>query len=129
MAADTMKDDERDELQAVQARFVDDPDADYSALNDTFHRLINATAPRRTRWLLGHLARSVPADYYEFADGWNALAGHHHEEILDAILRRDADAARQAMEDHLHESGVGAVEVLRGLGFWDDGHSPEEGSA
>ena len=120
MAADTLKDEDRDDLEAVQARFVAGGEADYSVLNDRFHRIINATAPRRTRWLLGHLARSVPADYYEFADGWNARAGHHHEEILDAILRRDADTARRAMENHLHESGLGAVEVLRAQGFWDD---------
>ncbi len=128
MAADMLKDEDRDALKAVQSRFIEGGQADYSALNDAFHRIINGTAPRRTRWLLGHLARSIPADYYEFADGWNARAGHHHEEILDAILRRDADAARQAMEDHLHESGVGAVEVLRAQGFWNDESLAEKGS-
>ena len=90
-----------------------------SALNDRFHRIVNACAPRRTRWLLRLLEKSVPADYYEFADGWNAQAVDHHGAILRAIEARDPEAARGAMEHHLHESGVAAANALRAQGFWD----------
>ncbi len=88
-------------------------------LNERYHRIINACAPRRTRWLLRLLERSVPADYYEFAGGWNAQAVDHHQAILDAIVTRDREAARRAMEHHLHESGVAAATALRKQGFWD----------
>ncbi len=120
MAADTLKDEQIAELEAIQKRFVADSHEDLSALNDEFHRIINAAAPRRTRWLLRLLVRSVPADYYEFADGWDGKAVEHHRKILDAVVERDAQRAREAMETHLHESGVAATEALRRQGFWSD---------
>ena len=120
MAADTLKDEQIAELEAIQKRFVADSHEDLSALNDDFHRIINAAAPRRTRWLLRLLVRSVPANYYEFADGWDEKAVEHHRKILNAVIERDAQRAREAMEAHLHESGVAATEALRRQGFWND---------
>jgi DNA-binding GntR family transcriptional regulator len=123
MAADTLKDDQLTELQAIQRSFrtapANAPATELSTLNDRFHRIINGCAPRRTRWLLRLLERSVPADYYEFAGGWNAHAVEHHQAILDAIVARDAITARRAMEHHLHQSGVAAADALRAQGFWD----------
>lgn len=120
MAADTLKDEQIAELEEIQQRFVADSHEDLSALNESFHRIINAAAPRRTRWLLRLLVRSVPADYYEFADGWDEKAVEHHRRILNAVIAGDADGARQAMEAHLHESGVAATEALQRQGFWSD---------
>jgi DNA-binding GntR family transcriptional regulator len=123
MAAETLKDDQLDELAGIQTAFRLAPGntsaADLSKLNERFHRIINACAPRRTRWLLRLLERSVPADYYEFADGWNAQAIGHHQTILDAITARQPELARRTMEHHLHESGVAAADALRAQGFWD----------
>lgn len=122
MAAVQLDDDRIAQLDEIHRRFSEGNDlaaAELSALNDRFHQIIHACAPRRTRWLLRLLVRSVPADYYEFADGWNARAVGHHADILDAIRRRDPDAARDAMRHHLHESGVAAVDALRARGFWD----------
>ena len=120
IAADTLKDDEIDQLRAIHERFVVGTNDDLSALNWAFHRIINRTAPRRTRWLLRLLERSVPADYYEFTDGWDAQAVQHHAAILEAIVDRDAEEARRRMEHHLHESGMGAVAYLQRQGFWED---------
>lgn len=123
MAATGLADDRRVELRRVHEMFVGRgpelaPD-ELGALNDAFHRIVNDAAPRRTRWLLRLLARSVPTRYYELTDGWNERAAAHHGEILDAIEARDADRARRAMEDHLHESGVAAVAALRRDRYWD----------
>lgn len=107
-----------DELTAIHDRFIVNAADDLSQLNDDFHRIINSVAPRRTRWLLGHLVRSVPSQYYEFASGWNAQAVDHHSAILEAIVERDADRARSAMEHHLRESGVAAADSLEEQGFW-----------
>ena len=120
IAADTLKDEDLDELEAIHGRFRLGGHEDLSALNDAFHRIINTAAPRRTRWLLRRLARSVPTAYYEFADGWDAHAVEDHRRILDALLARDAGQARVAMEAHLHDSGVAAVESLHSRGFWED---------
>ena len=119
MAA-TMLDDERiADLAEIHARFESGATDDLSQLNDDFHRVINRVAPRRTRWLLRLLVKSVPAHYYEFADGWNAQAVEHHGSILAAIVARDPAAARAAMEHHLRESGEAAAASLQRQGFWD----------
>ena len=107
------------ELHAEFERGVDRSPADLAELNDRFHRIINSCAPRRTRWLLRLLVRSVPANYYEFTDGWDAQAVDHHAEVLAAIEARDGERAARAMEHHLHESGVAAAEALSAQGFWD----------
>ena len=119
MAALSLKDDEIAELRAIHERFEHDTGEDLSALNNAFHRVINLAAPRRTRWLLQHLVRSVPARYYEFMEGWDAQAVQHHAAILEAITERDPDGARQAMEEHLHQSGIAAAEFLQRHGYWD----------
>jgi len=121
MAADSLKEEDIESLRAVHERFTATAGAaELHELNEEFHRIINSAAPRRTRWLLRHLVRSVPAEYYEFTDGWNAQAVEHHADILAAISEGDAQAAREAMEAHLHESGVAAVAALRRRGFWSD---------
>ena len=120
VAAKTLGDDEISELRSIHDRFIDDTDDDLSALNWAFHRIINRSASRRTRWLLRLLERSVPAGYYEFTDGWDAQAVQHHAAILEAIINHEADEARRRMEHHLHESGVAAVAYLERQGFWED---------
>lgn len=120
MAAVSLKDDEVAELAAIHERFGHDTGEDLAELNNAFHQVINSAAPRRTRWLLRHLVRSVPARYYEFIEGWDARAVQHHAVILEAIIRRDPDGARRAMEEHLHQSGVAAAEFLQRNGYWDE---------
>lgn len=105
-------------LAEIHTRFLGERDADLSELNHDFHRVINATAPRRARWLLSLLARSIPARYYELVDGWHAEAVEHHGAILDALTDRDPERARQIMEQHLRASGEAAVTFLRDRGFW-----------
>ena len=113
------------ELRAVHRRFTDVEGADdldpevLQQLNHDFHRIINLAAPGRTRWLLGYLERSVPANYFEFADGWNVVAVTHHRNILEAIVAGDADGARGAMEAHLLASGEAATAQLEARGFFD----------
>ena len=120
MAATELSDEQIAALETIHARFVRGTDADLSELNDDFHRVINTVAPRRTRWLLRLLEKSVPANYYEFTSGWNQQAVEHHAAILAAIIERDGTAARAAMEHHLHEGGIAAANALREQGFWEN---------
>ena len=124
MAAISLKDDEIADLAAIHERFRHDSGEDLSALNHAFHRVINSAAPRRTRWLLRHLVRAVPARYYEFIEGWDEQAVQHHAAILEAITVRDAEAARLAMEEHLHQSGLAAADFLLRHGYWDERAEP-----
>ena len=118
IAASALDDAARAELAAIHARFENAPATELSGLNRDFHRIINRTAPARTRWLLGLLEKTVPSRYYEFADGWDAKAIGHHQLIIDAIVAKDADGARRAMEFHLHESGLAAAAAFEAMGFW-----------
>jgi len=120
LAAEQLSDDEIDELAAIHRRFEQGSHAEMSAANHDFHRLINRGAPRRTRWLLALLERSVPADYYEFSAGVYADAVADHATILAAIAGRDPNGARRAMEHHLRQGGAAAAETLRRQGFWKD---------
>ena len=119
MAAELLSDDDLVELADVHASFDTAAPGQLSALNGAFHRVINRVAPRRTRWLIELLLQSVPANYFEFADGWNAQAVEHHGEILDALRSRDPERARHAMEAHLHAGGAAAVASLDQQGFWE----------
>ncbi len=118
LAAELLTDDDLDALTAVHRRFEHGTLAEMSEANHSFHRIINSVAPRRTRWLLALLERSVPAHYYEFSDGLYANSIADHRAILDALVARDRDAARWAMEHHLCEGGRAATEALARQGFW-----------
>lgn len=120
MAAASLDAKQRAELAAVHELFATASKADSSKLNHEFHQVINNAAPRRTRWLLRHLERSIPSGFFERTSGWRdtAVVGHHA--IFDAIEARDSVAARQAMEAHLHDAGVAAADALEATGFWED---------
>lgn len=122
MAAESFGDAEQAELSGIHDRFAMASDEEGSKLNNEFHQLINSAAPRRTRWLLRHLERSIPAGFFERTTGWKSEAVADHQEILDAIVNKDADAARHAMETHLHEAGVAAANALEASGFWTEAH-------
>lgn len=120
MAAEHLADDEIEGLVDIHTRFADASADDHSKLNNEFHRLINSAAPRRTRWLLRHLERSIPEGFYGATPGWTEQAVADHQRIVDAISARDGAAARDAMEEHLHAAGVAAVEALTAQEFWKE---------
>lgn len=127
IAAESLNADQILELRDLHKRFLAaGPDGadlgpeELQQLNHDFHRIINLTAPGRTRWLLRHLERSLPTSYYEFAGEWNRLAADHHAAIVDAIAARSAEGARRAMETHLQASGELAASYLESRGFFDD---------
>jgi len=60
-AAESLDAERLAELRSVHERFIGQDVEHLQQLNHDFHRIINLAAPRRTRWLLGHLERSVPA--------------------------------------------------------------------
>lgn len=119
-AARHLSDEDLNRLRDVHERFVRNEGADLSELNHEFHRIVNGAAPRRARWLLALLARSIPARYYELVDGWHTEASEHHAAILEALIDRDGERARVTMEQHLRASGEAAVTFLRTRGFWED---------
>lgn len=120
MAAAEFSDEQLAELGSIHERFAAASAEEHSKINDEFHKLVNSVAPRRTRWLLRHLERSIPASFFDTTPDWDARAVRGHADIVTAIRGRDANAARIAMETHLHDAGVAAVEGLNSRGFWED---------
>ena len=89
-------------------------------LNAIFHRAINVSAGSlRLRSALRVLNQTMPANFYEFAEGWNENAKAQHRRILDALRTADADAAEAAVVDHITAGGQYAVRRLDEVGFWD----------
>jgi DNA-binding GntR family transcriptional regulator len=121
-AAARLSADELDELRRAHQQFTKARGgAAPQRANAAFHRVINRAAGQRSRSILGLLARSLPSQHYLFDSAWAELAAEHHERILAAVERRDADGARAAMVDHLLVSGQEAVVALRRKGFWPAG--------
>ncbi len=120
MAAESFDDQQRAQLADIHQSFVAASEAEGSKLNNDFHQLLNSAAPPRTRWLLRHLERSIPAGFFERVSGWKDEAAAGHQDILDAVLARDSAGARRAMETHLHSAGVAAADSLEATGFWQD---------
>jgi DNA-binding GntR family transcriptional regulator len=80
------------------------------AANDQFHAIINrASRSPRLMWLLGLLASSVPVGFHD--TGWE-IAARDHLEIIECLEGRDAQAAAQAMRDHIRHTGRHALRFL-----------------
>jgi DNA-binding GntR family transcriptional regulator len=130
LAAQWISDKQVEDLRAIHARFVasvkDMSAPKNSALkkrsllkasntwietNDQFHQLIqqasnNLRLAQAINELYVGFIRNV---MYSSARGMDSHRMRRnigsHEEILTALERRDADAARKVMQDHIHESG------------------------
>lgn len=74
--------------------------------NHAFHRLITqlGESPKLAQ-ILGIVARYIPRSFYVEVEGWDAASAQDHEAILAAFRARDADAAREAMAEHMTNAG------------------------
>jgi DNA-binding GntR family transcriptional regulator len=125
-AAAKLTPDQLTALRAAHDQLADSPDAaQQERLNFEFHRIINAVGgSRRLTSVLRLLSRSLPMHYYEFVPGWSAIAQTQHADILWALENGDAPAAQQAMQRHLADSAIHAIEVLQRLDFFTEGRDP-----
>ncbi|WP_063732848.1 GntR family transcriptional regulator [Streptomyces sp. RTd22] len=97
--------------------------AQREAANDHFHAIINrASRSPRLMWLLGLLASSVPVGFHD--TGWE-IAVRDHRTIIEHLERGDAEAAAEAMRDHIRRTGTHAVDFLP-LPDDADGDDPAE---
>ena len=121
-AAERITDAELAELDALHAAMETSIDPlEQERLNFDFHRIVNQAAnSRRVTSILRLLTRSLPSHYFEFVPDWLDQARSQHGEILEAIRRRDADAAQAAMERHLNESARYAIAALERMDFFED---------
>lgn len=126
-AALTMSDAELEDLVAVQDELERAVGADdytaYAAANHRFHRAINvaANAPKMV-WLLAITLRYTSPTLYTETDGWLDASCTDHHTILDALARRDPEASRAAMVEHMtHLGDLLAARIARSDGRVDGG--------
>jgi DNA-binding GntR family transcriptional regulator len=102
--------------RAVAAREPDEVEQH----NFDFHRLINRRAPESDllRGKLRETTRYVPRHFYKEIPGWLDKTAQDHRSILDALRRRDSQAAAGAMVTHIRAAGELLVRHLRESGFW-----------
>jgi DNA-binding GntR family transcriptional regulator len=87
--------------------------------NWRFHREINhaAGAPKLLLMLRASL-RFIPEGFYRLVPDWPAASSAGHAEILDAFDRGDAQAAKTAAENHVHQAGALLAEFFTSTGYW-----------
>jgi len=88
-------------------------------LNQEFHRTVSfAGGDGKLAWLLGTVARYVPAGMYGEISNWPGAALADHAAILDALRAEHSQAASAAMHSHIVHIGERLVEHLEGEGLW-----------
>lgn len=81
--------------------------------NHEFHRMIYFLADsERLRWALSSFLRYVPRAFYSQIQGWPETTIKDHTEIVEAMAQGDAEAARQAMAQHIRNSGEKLAEYI-----------------
>jgi DNA-binding GntR family transcriptional regulator len=89
-------------------------------LNWEFHRQINsASGSQYLKNVARYVARNIPRDFYMRTDDWPPIAQRGHEELYEAIRRRDAAAARTIAERHILEDAEKLVQYLEREGMFD----------
>ncbi|WP_426521367.1 GntR family transcriptional regulator [Diaminobutyricibacter sp. McL0618] len=82
-------------------------------LNHEFHRdLYLLAGSERLRWALGNFVKYVPSAFYSEIDGWPEITVADHTRIMEALRRRDAEAGRAAMAEHIRNSGETLAEYF-----------------
>lgn len=86
--------------------------------NHEIHRTINrASGSKRMAMLLRVTVQYVPLGFFGKVPGWAQASSHDHAAIFEALKRRDAPTARQAMTDHIMHIGDLLVEHLDSRGI------------
>jgi DNA-binding GntR family transcriptional regulator len=105
-AADHISDEQLRELERVQDQlevaYRDDDPESAVRLNHEFHRGVNVAAgsPKLAQ-LMGQITRFALESVYPTVEGWPAHSMRDHRLLLAALKKRDGEAARAAMSEHL----------------------------
>jgi len=89
------------------AKAVVDGDGDrVGQLHHEFHRRINRLADsQRLAWMLSISTKFAPRSFFGSVPAWTQVSADDHAAIIAAVLRRDGEAARAAMMDHMAHAG------------------------
>lgn len=75
-------------------------------LNHVFHRdLYRMADSERLLWALSNFVKYVPHAFYAQIEGWPEATVEDHAAILEAFIAGDAQGSREAMAQHIRNSG------------------------
>lgn len=119
-----IEDDDIDRLRQLHTAWLDASAAGNSAqlesINFELHRVINtaADAPRLLAAMKATL-RHIPTGFYVHHPEWADTATRSHDAIIDAIGRRDAEAARAEAEEHVRSAGELLIQYFDEKSSWN----------
>lgn len=87
--------------------------ADLVAANWRFHRAIHlASGSRRIVALIRQTVGAVPTNFFEMFPDQSHHSAADHDELMDALARRDGDTARAVAERHVIDAGAALAQFL-----------------
>jgi DNA-binding GntR family transcriptional regulator len=88
--------------------------------NHQFHSEVNRSAASdKLMWLIHSVSRYAPDAFFSDIEGWRQASITDHRDIIEALTRRDEDAARAASRYHLVHAGEILVRHLdQEIHFW-----------
>lgn len=109
-ASQRINDQQIDELRAIHSRLMAAANNDehdiLEQINHEFHRAVYKCADsERLRWALGSFVKYVPSTFYAQIDGWPETTANDHASVLEAIIARDSEVARNTMAQHIRNAG------------------------
>jgi DNA-binding GntR family transcriptional regulator len=89
--------------------------------NHVFHRTVNrCAASDKLMWLIHSVSRYAPDAFFGDIEGWQQASITDHRDIVEALTRRDEDAARAASRYHLIHAGEILIRHLdEEIRFWE----------
>ncbi|KHL01491.1 GntR family transcriptional regulator [Sinomonas humi] len=96
-------------------------------LGHQFHRIINVAARSdRLARLLAGVVKHLPNQYYASLEAHVSTAPLEHQEIFDALSKRQAKRARTLTEAHIEGSADFVIDSLEQRGLWRDNNQDQE---
>lgn len=81
--------------------------------NHDFHRMLYRLADSpRLSWALSGFVKYVPRAFYAQIEGWPETTAADHQAVVDAVVARDAEGARNGMASHIRNSGEKLAEYF-----------------
>jgi DNA-binding GntR family transcriptional regulator len=102
--------------EELSAALADDARTDAAELNAAWHRAVySAGSSRHLQDIISRLWQAIPMRAI-WLTGRAGISLAQHERIMLAIERRDAEAARACMREHIELGALSTVEHLRTVG-------------
>ena len=125
-AAESIDDEQLRQLKDIQSQLEEayaGNDIDRTVrLNHEFHRAINVAAQSpKLAQMMSQITRYAPESVFPTIAGWPDQSIRDHRRVVAALAKRDSDAARRAMSEHLAAGAAPLIDHLAEHGVVESG--------